>query len=143
MKSETAVGTFVVVVVVGLIVALIAGIFWAMPQYNVYSKEKSGEAKLKEATFSRQIAVEEAQAELDAASLLKEAEVIRAQGAADSVEIIGQSLEENPTYIDYLFVNGLHNEFGEIIYIPTEANMPILEAGRLQALQNAAAAEGE
>ena len=45
-------------------------------------------------------------------------------------EIIGESLKENEEYLKYLWVKGLQDGSSEVIYIPTEANMPILEAGK-------------
>ena len=114
-----------------VIIAIIAGILLAWPNYNVWRREMSGKAELSEATWNRQIAVEEAQAELDAATLLKDAEVVRAGGVAEAIEIIGDSLQDNESYLRYLWIQSLHDSYGEVIYVPTEANLPILEAGRL------------
>lgn len=33
-------------------------------------------------------------------------------------------------YIQYLWVQGLHDGSSEVIYVPTEANLPVLEATR-------------
>lgn len=119
-------GLFIIIVVLGIIV----GLFALWPQYNVYRREQAGRAELAEATFNRQVAVEEAKAELEAASLLRDAEIIRAEGVADAIDIIGGSLENDTNYLMYLWIQSLHDSFGEVIYIPTEANLPILEAGR-------------
>jgi hypothetical protein len=56
--------------------------------------------------------------------------VERAIGVAEANEIIGESLRENEAYLRYLWINGLHDGSSEVIYIPTEANLPILEAVR-------------
>jgi regulator of protease activity HflC (stomatin/prohibitin superfamily) len=101
-----------------------------MPQYGVWQKELRGKAALKEAEWNRQIAVEEAQALKMSATLLAEAEVERAKGVAEANEIIGESLKENEAYLRYLWIIGLQDGSSEVIYIPTEGNMPILEATR-------------
>ena len=112
---------------------VIVGSCAAIPQYNVYQQEKSGEAEFKRAEQNRRIQVEEAQAELDAASLLAEADIIRAAGIAEANAIIGATLTKE--YIEWRFVEGLHDGSSEIIYVPTEANLPILEASRLSPLE--------
>lgn len=61
-----------------------------------------------------------------------EAEVERAKGRAQANKIIGQSLNNNESYLRYLWINNLKNEHNQVIYIPTEANLPILEAARLR-----------
>jgi regulator of protease activity HflC (stomatin/prohibitin superfamily) len=88
---------------------------------------------LAQAEYSRRIAVAEAQAKKDSAKLLAEAEVERAQGVAKANKIIGDSLKGNEAYLRYLWIDGLKesSKQGEVIYVPTEAGLPILEAGRL------------
>jgi regulator of protease activity HflC (stomatin/prohibitin superfamily) len=100
------------------------------PRYNVWRLELRGKAALKEAEWNRQIAIEEANARKESAVLLAQAEVERAIGVAEANEIIGESLRENEAYLRYLWINGLHDGSSEVIYIPTEANLPILEAVR-------------
>ena len=99
-------------------------------EYKVWSREKDGQASLAEAEWSKKIAVEEAKAKLDSAKLEALAEVERAKGVAEANKIIGDSLKNNDAYLRYLWINGLHDGNSEIIYVPTEANLPILEAGR-------------
>lgn len=116
------------IVILGIIilVVVIAGILWGIPQYKVYALELSGKAQLREAEWNRQIAVQEAQALKESAKLKAEAEVLRAQGIAEANEIIAGSITEE--YIRYKFVEGLNDGNTEVIYVPTEANLPILEA---------------
>lgn len=101
---------------------------WGYPQYNVYSQEMDGKAKLAEAESSRQIAVLEAKAKMEAASMLATVEVERAKGVAEANQIIGDSLKGNESYLRYLWIQGLQDGSSEVIYIPTEANLPLLEA---------------
>ncbi len=109
-----------------LVLGLITGALWGIPNYKVYSRELNGKAQLREAEWNRQIAIQEAEALKEAAILKAEAEVIRAGGIAKANEIIADSLSEE--YIRYKFVEGLNDGNTEVIYVPTEANLPILEA---------------
>lgn len=99
--------------------------------YGVWSAKKYGEAQLAEATYSRQIAVKEADAKAAAAVELARAEVIRAHGVAEANKIIGDSLNHNESYLRYLWIQTLDSKNNKVIYVPTEANLPILEATRL------------
>lgn len=117
--------------VMGL-VAIIAFCMWLFPTYNVWQQGLAGEAELKRAEQNRKIAVQEAEAKKEAATALAAAEVERAKGVAEANEIIGQSLKDNEAYLRYLWIQGLQDGSSEVIYVPTEANLPILEAGRLQ-----------
>lgn len=108
---------------------------WGMPHWRVYSATLAGKAKLKEAESSRQIAIVEAEAKRESATKLAEAEVMRAEGVAKANRIIGDSLHGNEAYLRYLWIQNLADARtggkAEIIYVPTEANLPILEAQRL------------
>jgi regulator of protease activity HflC (stomatin/prohibitin superfamily) len=115
-------------ITVGLLLGLT---MWGCPQYKVYSSGKEGEARLKEAESSRKIAVLEAEAKKESAVRLAEAEVARAVGVAEANKIIGESLKDNESYLRYLWIQGLQDGSSEVIYVPTEANLPIMEATRL------------
>jgi len=66
--------------------------------------------------------------ELQKAKKDAEIEVARAMGVAKSNEIIAGTITEN--YLRYRWIEGLqHNEM-QVVYVPTEANLPIMEAGR-------------
>jgi regulator of protease activity HflC (stomatin/prohibitin superfamily) len=124
-------------VVVAFILMILAGFgLWGCPQYSVYSQRLQGEAELARADFNRQVAVREAQAKKDSASLLADAEVLRAQGVAKANAIIGESLKGNEAYLKYLWITDVTgNKSPTVIYVPTEANIPILEAGRRPSAQ--------
>lgn len=108
------------------IIVFIALCMAVLPRYGVWQKELSGKAQLREAEWNKQIAIEEAKAEKEAASLKKETDIIRAEGIAEANRIISASL--TPEYIKWKWVEGLQDGSSEVIYVPTEANMPILEA---------------
>lgn len=103
------------------------------PKYNVYYAEMSGKAELAQAEQNRQIQIAQSKAKEDAAKYEANAEVIRAEGVAKANKIIGDSLKGNEVYLRYLWVNNLEqNKGATVVYVPTESNMPILEATRLQ-----------
>ncbi len=89
-----------------------------------------GQAELKQAEWNRQIKVREAEARKDSAVFEADAEILRAKGVAEANKIIGKSLQGNEAYLRYLWIQGLQDGSSETIYIPTEANLPILEATR-------------
>lgn len=127
---------------VGVLVLVVMGLFlllggistccYIQPQYNVWAQQKAGEAELAKAESTRKVAILEAQAKRDSAEMLAEAEVKRAEGVARANQIIGDSLKGNDAYLRYLWIQGLENGTNQhqVIYVPTEANLPILEAGR-------------
>lgn len=114
-----------------VVVTVVIGLSWGCPQYLVWQKELKGKATLREAEWDRQVAVEEAKARLESAKHLADAEVARAVGVAEANSIIGESLKNNDAYLRYLWIQGLQDGSSEVIYIPTEAQLPILEATRL------------
>jgi len=109
---------------------LLGGGLVGCPQYNVWQKELKGKASLKEAEWDRQITIKEAEAKQQSATALAGAEVERAKGVAEANKIIGKSLQGNESYLRYLWIQGLQDGNSEVIYVPTEANLPILEAGK-------------
>ena len=126
MNGEFAFGTIIAWLLMG---GILFGL-WGCPQWNVYSQRLGGEAELARADSNRRIAVNEAEAKLDASKKLADAEIERARGVAEANRIIGDSLKGNEAYLRYLYINNLEQSKGQIIYIPTEAGLPILEATR-------------
>lgn len=126
-KPEVFYGTFW-----AWIVALaLVGCFWAYPNWSVYSNRLAGEGELARAEAGRQVMVRAATAKRDAAVMEAEAEVNRAKGVAEANKIIGASLQGNEGYLRYLWIQTLEDSKGKtVVYVPTEANLPILEATR-------------
>ncbi len=81
------------------------------------------EAKLRAEQESLQKESELTKAKKDA-----EIEVARAEGVANSNKIIAGSISES--YLRYRWIEGLQTNQMMVIYVPTEANLPIMEAGR-------------
>ncbi|MBU6952108.1 hypothetical protein [Hahella sp. HN01] len=133
-------------------VAFILLALWGWPKYKIYRMEADGLAALREAEWTKKILIEEAKAK-EQASLLQakaqvtlaeaegratiarakaegQADIERAKAAAEANKIIGASLKDNEAYLRYVWIKGLQDGNGERIYIPTEAGLPILEAGK-------------
>lgn len=120
-------GKAIVAIIVGFF--LLCGVFLVgCPQYKVYKKTQDGKAALEEAKQDRQIAIEEAQANLESEKLNAQAEVERAKGAAEAIQIEDGKLTDR--YIQYLWVRSNNFDENTTIYVPTETNLPILEAGK-------------
>lgn len=120
---------FATLVLGGLVVSVLAvALFAGGPVYNVWTQGMNGKAELQKAEYTRKVAVLEAQAKMDSASKLADAEVERAKGVAEANRIIGDSLKDNPRYLQYLYITGLQegSEKGNrTIYVPTEGGMPV------------------
>lgn len=116
-------------ITVVIVIMVIAGLMFGYPHYRVWSAEQKGKAEFAEAEQNRKIKIEEAKANLEAEKLNAQAEVERAKGAAEAIKIENGSI--TPAYIQYLWVrqqNSLNDK--TVIYIPTETNLPVLEASR-------------
>lgn len=81
------------------------------------------EAKLRAEQESLQKEFELVKAKKDA-----EIEVAKAEGVAKSNLIIANSISEN--YLRYKWIEGLQGAQKQVVYVPTEANLPIMEASR-------------
>lgn len=122
-----------VVKVVGVIVAFFVVMAFVRPWYNVWSQEMEGKAEFAKAEQNRKIKIEEARANLEAEKLNAQAEIERAKGAAEAIEIENGSI--TPTYIQYLWVRQQSDLSDKtVIYIPTESNLPLLESTRMNSL---------
>ena len=116
--------------IVLVVVLLGVAMAFVIPWYNVWSQEMEGKAEFAKAEQNRKIKSEEARANLEAEKLNAQAEVERAKGAAEAIRIENGSI--TPTYIQYLWVRQQSDLSDKtIIYIPTETNLPILEANRM------------
>ena len=128
MKTSTIVKLAAAVLPIFILVLVLG--MWGCPQYNVYQQEKLGEAEFKKAEQNRRVKVLEARAKLDSAKLEAEAEIERAKGIAGANKIIADGLKGSDEYLRYLWIDKVAggNVSREVVYVPTEANLPILEA---------------
>lgn len=121
----------IIALVVGLSVVTVLALMFGLPIYNVWQQGLAGEAELRKAEQTRQVQVLNAKAKLDSASYLNQAEVKRAEGVAAANLIIAQGLGGPEGYLRYLWIQAIeHDKGASVIYIPTEAGLPILEAGK-------------
>lgn len=139
MRRGEADASAVVALLVICIGLLIGGPMWGLPKYGVWRANLAGQAELVRAEQNRKIKIEEAKADLEASRMNAEAElerakgsakaeVERAKGAAEAIGIENGKLTD--TYIKYLWVRQQGQCNNSVIYIPTEAGLPVLEAGR-------------
>lgn len=120
------------------------------PKLNLYKSNTEKQAVIKEQeaiseaeVYAAEKRVIAAQAEADAllidANAAAERRVIEARSIAESQEIIAATL--TPEYLQWRFYEVLAEGESDVIYVPTEAGLPITEAGRAAA--TAPEAEGD
>lgn len=130
MDSETKTIFGLSVTALLIVIGLIVLCMWGCPKYNVYSARMEGEAILAHAQSSREVAEAKAKAKMESATLLARADTLRAHGVARSNVIIGKSLTAE--YLHWFWIDNIDKGKNNVIYVPTEANMPIMEANRLK-----------
>lgn len=128
LKEKKAVAMWIMLIIL-IAILICTTCMVGCPTYNVYTAKKAGEAVLAHAQASREVAVAEAKAKMESASLLAQADTIRAHGVARANSIIGESLKNNEAYLHWLWIDNIEKNPQAVIYVPTEANLPILEAG--------------
>jgi regulator of protease activity HflC (stomatin/prohibitin superfamily) len=94
-------------------------------------KDATSEGKqiLLKSESSKKAKIEQAKADLESAKLEAETRLIEAEAKAKSINAISKSLKDNPEYLKYLMIEGM-NKGKNKVYIPTEANLPILEINK-------------
>lgn len=116
----------------GLVVVL-AWILFGYPHWRVWASHQRGLADLQMAKNEQQIQIAQAQSRFDAAELNKKASVIEAEAVALQVEAIGKQLTHHDLYLKWQWIKMMEERpENSTIYVPTEANIPILEAFRLK-----------
>ena len=125
MTQDNTVRNFAIVGV-SFVVSLMVISSVVGPIYNVWAQSLDGKAELQKAEYTRQVAVLEAQAKKDSAQQLAEAEVIRAQGVAKANSIIGESLKDNPAYLQYLWITEGEKDSNRTVYmVPSNGGAPV------------------
>ena len=118
-----------------LIVGSLFGTAWVYRHYKLWSveyagraleieKQYKGRAILAEAENARRARVEQARAELEAAEM-----------TAEAIRTVGEAAQKYPEYRQQEFFLALgealrEGQIGQIVYLPTEAGLPITEAGK-------------
>ncbi|WP_287911403.1 hypothetical protein [Acinetobacter sp.] len=104
-------------------IVLILLFMFGWPHYKVWKQGMDGQAALAEAEQSKMIQVQVAKAELESAKL-----------RAEAIKLVGQAAKDYPEYRKQEFIGAFgealrDGKIQQIIYVPTEANIPIVEAG--------------
>jgi hypothetical protein len=134
--NETTDYVSIAVLVIGSFVLIV--IAWSLvgyPIWKVWASHKDGQADLQRAKNEQQIQICEAQSRLDAAELNKKAAIIEAQAVAQQIQAIGSQLTAHDLYLRWQWIKMMEDRDDSetsVIYVPTEANLPILEANRLR-----------
>jgi hypothetical protein len=107
-----------------LFLGLVVGVMVGMPKYRVWAAEYNGRAVLVQAEQTRQVLITQANAE-------REAAVAR----AEAIQIVGKAAQDFPEYRQQEFLGAFaealkEGKMSQVIYVPTEANIPLMEAGR-------------
>lgn len=121
MSDDAKFGVGIVVLVAVVLVGC-ASLFWFIPMYRVWTAGMHGKAVLRQAEAEKQVMVEQARAEMEAAQL-----------RAEAIAIVGKASKEYPEYRTQEFIGAFaeamqNGKIEKIIYVPTEANIPIVEA---------------
>lgn len=112
-------------------VVLVTWSLFGMPMWRVWAQRKQGEADLQQAHKEQQIQVSKAQGRLDAATINKQAAIIEAEAVSAQIEKIGQTLTKHDLYLKWQWIKMMEERpESSVIYVPTEANLPIMEAGK-------------
>lgn len=133
-EAQIARGVRYAAIAGAVLVLCVGGGLAGCPAYNVFSKQMEGKAAYEKAVQDRRIKVLEAQANLDAARMNAQAEIERAKGTEKANEIMQKGLGGPENYLRWSYIHMLEETAGkgdrQIIYIPTEGSMPVIEAGR-------------
>ena len=125
MRSEKGESAAIGVALIAFVViSAIVGLMFGLPVWNVWKEGLSGEAVLKKAEQTRMIQIQQAKGEKESAQL-----------RADAIAIVGKAAKDFPEYRQQEFIGAFaeamhQGKISQIIYVPTEANIPIMEAGR-------------
>lgn len=123
METEVKVTIAVIFSAMFIIGGAVATWLAVGPVYRVWSAQKDGEAVLAHAHSARMVLVTQAEAEREAAAK-----------RAEAIAIVGKAAKDFPEYRQQEFIGAfaqaMHDgKITQIIYVPTEANIPILERG--------------
>ena len=92
-------------------------------QFVELEQEMQGRAALMRAEYEMQIIELEAQSRLRAEILHAEAEIVRAEGIAAAMQIINDDISD--LYLHHFWIRTMA-EHGNVVYVATEANLPII-----------------
>ena len=116
----------------GAIVALIlvGGGLYGCPQYQVYQQRLTGEAELAGADYNRQVAVREHRPKRTPRAYWPKPKSPALRGWRKRIRSLATACPGNEAYLRYLWIDKMEDAKPQVIYVPTETGLPILEAGR-------------
>ena len=123
-SRQLNIGPFTILIALICFIILMILILFGWPHYKVWKQGMDGQAALAEAEQSKMIQVQVAKAELESAKL-----------RAEAIKLVGQAAKDYPEYRKQEFIGAFgealrDGRIQQIIYVPTEANIPIVEAGK-------------
>lgn len=123
-SRQLNIGPFTILIALICFIILMILILFGWPHYKVWKQGMDGQAALAEAEQSKMIQVQVAKAELESAKL-----------RAQAIQLVGQAAKDYPEYRKQEFIGAFgealrDGRIQQIIYVPTEANIPIVEAGK-------------
>ena len=120
---------------VALAAAVFFGVGWGWVHFSLWKAEYTGQRDVIEQEYrgkaikaraenERMVRVTQAQAELESAEM-----------TAEAIRVVGEAAAQYPEYRNQEFMLGFSEALragsvAQIIYVPTEGNIPILEAGK-------------
>lgn len=114
---------FIVILFGGLFAVgvIIVGSMVIYGHLNVHLSRLSGQAAYAHSESERKVLVSQAEAELESAKL-----------RAEAIKIVGEMAKQYPEYREQEFIGAFgdalkSDRIDQIIYVPTEANIPIIE----------------
>jgi hypothetical protein len=116
-------------ILVGLILLVVGLVFVSKavtPQLNLYKANTEKKAVIAEQRAQSEAAEFAAKSRVIQAQANADAQRIEAQGIRDSQEIISQTL--TPEYLTWRYYEVLGTTTNQVVYLPTEAGLPITEA---------------
>jgi hypothetical protein len=118
----------------GILAVILVWSMWGYQHWKVWAAHQSGLADLSMAKNEQQIQIAKAQSRLDAANINKQAAIIEAEAVAAQITAIGTQLTAHDLYLRWQWIKMMEDTHEDaersVIYVPTEANIPILEARR-------------
>jgi regulator of protease activity HflC (stomatin/prohibitin superfamily) len=93
----------------------------------LFKAESSKKAKVEQAKADFESAKLEADTRIIEAEALAKAKLIEANAKSKAIEVVGNSLKSNPEYLKFQMIEGMYKyKSDKTVYVPTEANLPII-----------------
>lgn len=132
--AEMAAMAVVGVVGIVLVGAILFGIVYTYRHYKIWGVEMAGKALEIEREYQGRAILAEAEHARQSRVMAARAEEEAAQHTANAIKIVGEMAQKYPEYRQQEFFMGLSDaltsgDIDQIIYLPTEAGLPITEAG--------------